>query len=56
MLYERGMIDTSLPFDELKRRSRIVERARAAEGAADFGTRLRQGLPVPAPVGDSTGP
>jgi hypothetical protein len=56
MLYERGMIDTSLPFDELKRRSRIVERAHAAEGAADFGTRIREGLPVPAPTGDPTGP
>jgi Domain of unknown function (DUF4105) len=55
MLYERGMIDTSLPFDELKRRSRIVERAHVAEGAADFGTRIREGVPVPAPAGDPTG-
>ena len=53
MLYERGAIDTSLPFDDLKRRSNIVERAHAAEGTADFGSRIREGLPVPPLAGAS---
>jgi len=43
--YQRGSIDTSLPFDELKARSQINERARAANGASDFSARIREGLP-----------
>lgn len=43
--YERGQIDTSLPFPELKARSDITERAMAAGAAADFSTRIREGLP-----------
>lgn len=45
LAYERGTIDTSLPFDELMRRSHINERARAADDAADFSRRIREGLP-----------
>lgn len=45
MLYERGTIDRSLPFAELKRRSRINERAKAANDAPDFSERIRVGLP-----------
>lgn len=45
MLYERGRIDTSLPFTELRERSDVTERARAADGAPDFSTRIREGLP-----------
>jgi len=45
LLYERGAIDTSLPFSELKRRSLINERAKAANGAPDFSARIREGLP-----------
>ena len=42
MLYERGTIDRfSLPFDELKRRSHINSRARAANDALDFSERIR---------------
>jgi hypothetical protein len=42
MLYERSMIDRlSLPFDELKRRSHINSRARAANDAPDFSERIR---------------
>jgi len=42
MLYERGTIDRcSLPFDELKRRAHINERARAASDAPDFSERIR---------------
>ncbi len=42
MLYERGTIERfSLPFAELKSRSRINERAHAANEAADFSERIR---------------
>jgi hypothetical protein len=47
-LYHSGRIDTSLPFDELRRRSLINEAAQAAEGAPDFSTRIRASLPGPA--------
>jgi hypothetical protein len=43
--YERGQIDTSLPFAELRARSDITARAQAADTAADFSTRIRAGLP-----------
>jgi hypothetical protein len=45
-LYESGRIDTSLPFDELRRRSLINEAANAAEGAPDFSRRIRAFLPT----------
>jgi hypothetical protein len=45
-LYEMGRLDTSLPFPELKRRSRINVRARAADKAENFSQRIRQGLPL----------
>ncbi len=44
--YERGTVDTSLPFDELRRRSAITEKARSAN-AAEFSERIREGLPDP---------
>jgi len=44
-LYKQGMIDQSLPLAELKKRSYINEKAKQADGAADFSTRIRQGLP-----------
>ena len=43
--YERGQIDTSLPFADLKARSDITERAKAADAAPDFSNRIREGLP-----------
>ena len=43
--YERGRLDQSLPFDELKRRSRINAVAQAADRAPDFSQRIRAGLP-----------
>jgi hypothetical protein len=53
--YTTGALDTSLPFDELKRRSRINDRARAAGDAPDFSARIREGVPgmdwVPRGVG-----
>jgi hypothetical protein len=45
LLYERGSIDRSLPFAELKRRCHINTRAKAANTAADFSERIRQGMP-----------
>jgi len=45
--WERGMIDTSLPFAELRRRSEITEKAKAAFGDPAFSRRIREGLPDP---------
>jgi hypothetical protein len=45
MLYERGSIDTGLPFDELKRRSYINPRAQALPESVDFSSGIREGLP-----------
>ena len=46
LLYERGLIETNLPFNELKARSLINSRAKAADNAADFSRRIRAGLPI----------
>jgi len=43
--YERGRLDTSLPFDELRRRSRIDDPAQAADQDPEFSQRIREGLP-----------
>ena len=46
MMYERHLIATDdLPFAELKKRSRIDEKARAANDDPDFSRRIREGLP-----------
>ena len=45
LLYERGAIERTLPFPELKRVSHINPRAQAAGAAADFSERIREGLP-----------
>jgi len=45
-LYHSGRIDTTLPFDELRRRSRINEAAQAADDAPDFSERIRAALPT----------
>jgi hypothetical protein len=39
-------MDTTLPFDELRRRSLINDAARKADGAADFSDRIRASLPT----------
>jgi len=44
-LYETKVIDQSLPFPELKARSHINERAKAAYDAPDFSQKIRDGLP-----------
>jgi hypothetical protein len=45
--YDLGSLDTSLPFPELKARSLINDKAHAADEAADFSRRIREGLPRP---------
>jgi hypothetical protein len=44
--YERGTINTSLPFDEIRRQSNIVARAKEAGITPDFSRRIREGLPA----------
>jgi hypothetical protein len=44
-LYAAGRVDTSLPFAELRQRSRINDTARAADNAPDFSWRIRESLP-----------
>lgn len=45
MIYERGTVNTSLPFAELKKRSYINTRAQQADRDFDFSRRIREGLP-----------
>jgi hypothetical protein len=45
-LYYSGRVDTTLPFDELRRRSRINEAAQVADDAPDFSERIRASLPT----------
>ena len=47
MLYERGNIDTSLPFVELRERSNINARAKALDQDPAFSRGIREGLPDP---------
>jgi Domain of unknown function (DUF4105) len=46
-LYHSGRVDTTLPFEELRRRSLINVAAQAADGAPDFSQRIRASLPTP---------
>jgi hypothetical protein len=41
LLYEKGLVDRSRPFAELKRAAHINARARAANAAPDFSARIR---------------
>jgi len=43
MLYERGRVDTSLPFAELRERSNVVARAKAADPRGAAGSACGQG-------------
>jgi hypothetical protein len=45
LVYERGGFASHLPFAELKQRSLIDDRARAADQSLDFSERIRTGLP-----------
>jgi hypothetical protein len=49
-MYAAGVVESPLPFDELRRRSRITGVAKAAGDGPDFPQRIRAGLPtMPAP-------
>ncbi len=45
MLYERGKINQTLPFIEMKKRSLINQRAKAADKSKYFSRLIRMGLP-----------
>jgi len=45
MIYERGTVNTGLPFTELKKRSYINARAQASDREVAFSRRIREGLP-----------
>jgi hypothetical protein len=48
-LYDMGGIDTSVPFEELKKISLINAKAEAANDSPEFSQRIREGLPNPKP-------
>ena len=45
-LYHSGRVNTTLPYDELRRRSEINDAAQAADAAPDFSQRIRFSLPT----------
>jgi hypothetical protein len=46
LLYERGEIDTTVPFADLRARSDITKKAIAADTSPDFSSLIRQGMPA----------
>jgi hypothetical protein len=46
MAYDRGLVETSLPFAELRRRSEVTGRAKACGRRPDFSACIREGLPA----------
>jgi len=46
LLYERGQVNTTLAFEELRARSDVTAAANAAGTAQDFSARIRAGLPA----------
>jgi hypothetical protein len=49
-LYELGRLDTTMPFAQLEKVSRVNERAHSADLDPAFSQRIREGLPVPRPL------
>jgi hypothetical protein len=45
MCYERGVLDHTLPFDELKKKSYINPQARSGEIDSSFSQRIRKEIP-----------
>jgi hypothetical protein len=45
--YANGVIDTSMPLEELEARCHINARAIAANDSPDFSAKIRVGLPIP---------
>jgi hypothetical protein len=56
MLYEAKSIDTSRPFAAVKAASWIDARAKAAEDDPQFSAKIRDGIVIPAPWPEDTGP
>jgi hypothetical protein len=57
MLYDRGSIDTRLPFEELRAESHINARAKSLDQDPGFSQGIREGLPDPRNVArQMTGP
>ena len=48
--YDLGRLDQRYPFAELERRSRVNDRAHAADNDPAFSQRIREGLPMPPPA------
>jgi hypothetical protein len=49
-VYEIGGLDTTMPFQELKRLGHVNARAQAAGLGPGFSQRIREGMPMPAPL------
>jgi hypothetical protein len=47
LMYERGNVETRMPFPELRARSRINARAKTADQDPAFFLRIREGMPDP---------
>jgi len=47
LMYERGTVDTRLPFEELRARSLVNAKAKAADHDPAFSDWIREGLPDP---------
>ena len=45
LAYENGLLNQSLPFETLKQKSMINDRARGTDETADFSKEIRKGLP-----------
>lgn len=45
MLYERGRLNTGVPFEALRAAGHVNGRARAADADPDFSRAIREGLP-----------
>jgi hypothetical protein len=45
LAYEQGLLDQSLSFEELKRRSAINVKAKKVDKDPSFSARIRDGLP-----------
>jgi hypothetical protein len=55
LLHMRGVLNESMPFPELRSRSQINERGRAAGNAGDFSQRIREELPPRPPPDEERG-
>jgi hypothetical protein len=47
MLYERGALDTQVPFTDLKNACLVDAKAKAADQSPAFSERIRDGVPRP---------